>query len=189
MRIIRAVAVCAMSMSLGGCQSPTSASSSFDVDDFVDATTAPNPTTASESTDGRTYRVVRGNNQPDDILPFQFIASYNVTLTFNANSTNDSNDISFPVTITAAAAKVEQASGGIVTAPSGGEVEHYDAVILSSSTNTIAQVGAGAEMVFKVWYALPNKGREALITQTIAMKDSSDSPKTFAKEVTIRVAP
>jgi len=172
-----------------GCQSPTSASSSFNVDSFVDTTVSPNPTTAVANADGRTYRVVRGNNQPDDVLPFQFVTSYNVVLTFNANATNSTNNIKFPVTITSATAKIEQASGGIVTTSSSGDVEHYDSVIVSSTNNTISQVGAGVQMAFKVWYSLPSNGKEALITETIALRDSSDSAQTFAKTVQVRVSP
>jgi hypothetical protein len=114
--------------------------SSFNVDSFVDTTVSPNPTTAVTNTDGRTYRVVRGNNQPDDILPFQFVTTYNVVLTFNANATNSTNNIKFPVTITSATAKIEQASGGIVTTPSSGDVEHYDSVIVSSTITRLRRL-------------------------------------------------
>jgi len=189
MRTVCAMGLATATLGMMGCQSPTSSSSSFNVDNFVDSTVIPNPTAAVGSTDGRTYRVVRGNNQPDDVLPFQFITTYDIVLTFNANSTNNSNNVKFPVTITSATAKVEQAASGIVTTPSSGDVEHYDSAIVSSTTNAIAQVGAGVEMVFKVWYALPNGGREALITETISMKDSSDTPQTFAKTVQVRVSP
>ncbi|MEP7304732.1 MAG: hypothetical protein ABJA98_04370 [Acidobacteriota bacterium] len=189
MRLTCAMVIAAATLGTIGCQSPTSSSSSFNVDNFVDATITPNPSTAVASTDGRTYRVVRGNNQPDDVLPFQFITTYDIVLTFNANATNSSNNLTFPVTITSATAKVEQASSGIVTTPSSGDVEHYDSAIVSSTTNAVSQVGAGVEMVFKAWYALPNTGREALITETISMKDSSDTPQTFAKTVQVRVSP
>jgi len=172
-----------------GCQSPTSASSSFNVDNFVDATVSANPTSAETSADGRTYRVVLGNNQPDLVLPYQYSTSFSIVLTLNANATNSTNDIKFPVTITSGTAKVQQASGGIVSTPSGGDTEHYDSVILSSTTNAIAQVGGGAQLVIKVWYALPNNGKEALITETFTMKDSNDTPKTFSKDVQLRVSP
>ena len=189
MRAVRALCVIGVAMAAMACQSPTSASSTSNVDNFVDASVTPNPTAAAASTDGRTYRVVRGNNQPDDILPYQYTASFSVTLTLNANATNSSNNIKFPVTVTATTSKVEQASNGIITAPTSGETEHYDSIIQSSTTNTISQVGGGATMVFKVWYALPNNGKEALITENISMKDSSDSPQSFSKSVQVRVAP
>jgi len=189
MRWVRAAALVMGTVTAAGCQSPTSASSTFNVDNFVDATASPNPTTADADTDGRTYRVVLGNNQPDLVLPYQNITQFTVVLTLNANSTNSTNNIKFPVTITSGSAKVQQASGGIVSTPTGGDTEHYDSVILNSSTNTISQVGGSAQLLIKVWYALPNNGKEALITESIAMKDSSDSPQTFSKDVQVRVSP
>jgi hypothetical protein len=188
-RCARAILLLAGLVSASACQSPTSASSTFNVDNFVDATATPNPAPAVADTDGKTYRVVVGNNQPDEILPYQYIATYTVVLTINQNATNSSNDVKFPVTITTATAKVQQANNGIVTPPTGGETEHYDSVLLSSSTNSISQVGGGAQMVFQMWYALPSKGKEALITESVSMQDNSSSPKTFTKTVQIKVSP
>jgi hypothetical protein len=171
-----------------GCQSPTSASSTLNVDDFVDASVSPATATATPST-GRTYRVVRGNNQPDDVLPYQFTTTFTITTTINSKANADSVALTFPVTITAASGKVEQAAGGIVTPPTGGEVEHYESVLLSSSGSTIAGVGGGITMVFQVWYSLPNGNKEARVTETISMKDSTSSAKTFAKNVYVNIAP
>jgi hypothetical protein len=168
-----------------GCQSPSSASSTPKVDDFVDATITPNPAIAAADTDGKTYRVVRGNNQPDDIVPYQYVTTFTVTISFNSKAKD--NSIGFPVSIVSASGKVEQASGGIVTPPTGGDVEHYESVILSSTGSTISAVGGGITMSFEVWYALPSKGKEALVTETISMKDNN--AVTFAKSVPVRVAP
>jgi hypothetical protein len=187
MRLIRAAAVATLALMTAGCQSPTSASSTLNVDDFVDAA-VPAQATATPST-GRTYRVVRGNNQPDDVLPFQFTSVFNITVTVNSNANADSVALTFPVTITAATGKVEQASGGIVTPPTGGEVEHYESVLLSSSGSTIAGVGGGVTMVFQVWYSLPNGNKEARVTETISMKDSNSTAKTWTKDVHINIAP
>ena len=44
-------------------------------------------------------------------------------------------------------------------------------------------------MSFKVLYALANKSKEALITETISMKDSRDTPQTFSKSVQVRASP
>jgi hypothetical protein len=187
MRFVRAAAVLtALTAATAGCQSPTSASSTLKVDDFVDATITPNPATGVASS-GKTYRVVRGNNQPDDILAYQYTATFTITINLNSNSTSSSVNLSFPVTVTAASGKVEQASGGIVTPPTGGDVEHYESVILASSGSTVAAVGGGITMTFQVWYALPNGHREALITETISMKDNNGT--TFAKDVKINIAP
>jgi hypothetical protein len=38
-------------------------------------------------------------------------------------------------------------------------------------------------------HSLPNNGKESLVTETIAMKDSSDAPQTFSNEVQVRVSP
>jgi hypothetical protein len=186
MRFVRVAAVVTAVTATAGCQSPTSASSTLKVDDFVDSTITPNPATAVSSS-GKTYRVVRGNNQPDDVLPYQYTTTFSVTLNLNSNATSSSVNLSFPVTITAAAGKVEQASAGIVTPPTGGNVEHYESVILASSGSSIAAVGGGVTMTFQVWYALPSGNREALITETISMKDNNGT--TFAKDVKVNIAP
>jgi hypothetical protein len=189
MRSALAVSLVVVLCAATGCQSPTAASSTFNVDNFVDGSSSPNPVSADPSTDGRTYRVVRGNNQPDDVLTYQYVTSFTVTLSFNGNATNSSNNIKFPVTITSASTKVQQASGGIVSTPASGDTEHYDAVILGSSTSTISQVGAGATLTVKAWYSLPSNGKEALITESIAMKDSSSTPLSFTKDIQVRVSP
>jgi hypothetical protein len=129
--------------------------------------------------------VVRGNNQPDDILAYDWITRFSVTLTFNSNATSDDVDLTFPVTITAATAKVEQATGGIVTPPTGGDTEHYDSTIVSSTGAKFAAVGATQTVTFDVWYDLPSLRNEALVTVTINLKD--DDAVTFSKTVTVQV--
>jgi hypothetical protein len=188
MRFVRAAAVSATVLITAACQSPTSASSTLNVDDFVDAS-VPAQAIATPST-GRTYRVVRGNNQPDDVIPFQYTSTFMITTTINANASDSTVALAFPATITAVAGKVEQASGGIVTPPTNGDVEHYESVLLSSSGSTIAGVGGGVTMVFQIWYSLPNGNKEARVTETISMKDSTTTtPKTFAKDVHVNIAP
>jgi hypothetical protein len=189
-RIRRALALPACAVSLvatAACQSPTSASDTLDVDDFVTSVTTPSRAPAVESTDGKTYRVVRGNNQPDDVLPYKYVTTFAITLTINANATDDDIDLSFPCTITAASGKVQQASGGIVTPPTGGEVEHYESVILSTSNNTIGAVNGSATLTFRVWYSLPSGQKEALVTESISFKD--DDGATFTKNVDVLVEP
>ena len=187
-RCVRALLLVTGLLPAAGCQSPTSTSSTTNVDSFVDASVSPNPTTAIASS-GKTYRVVRGNSQPDEIIPFQWVTTFSVTFTLNSKATGKDIDLSFPVTVTSVSGKVEQAAAGIVTPPTGGEVEHYESVILSSSGSQVTDVGGAIQIVFQVWYSLPSGNREALITETINMKDSHDSPKTFPKVVQIRVAP
>jgi hypothetical protein len=176
-------------LSIGACQSATTTDSTLKVDDFVDSSVTPSPTNAVESTDGRTYRVVRGNNQPDEILLFDWKASYTVTVSLNKNATDKDVDLSFPVEITSTSVKVEQASGGIVTTPTGGDTEHYDSVMTSASGNKIAAVGGAVTMTFDVWYDLPSLRKEAVITTSVTFKDDSDSPKTFTKTIKVNVNP
>jgi hypothetical protein len=168
------------------CQSPTSTEDTLDVDDYVDVVVNPNPAQAGAA-DGRTYRVVRGNNQPDEILAFDWRTSFTLTVTLNQNATDGDLDLTFPVDITAATAKVQQASGGIVSPPTGTEVEHYEAVLAQASSNRFAGANSTNTMAFDVWYDLPSLRREALVTVTLAFRD--DKGKTFSKNVEVRVAP
>ena len=189
MLFVRVALMLAALAASAACQSPTSASSVLNVDDFVDATISPNPANATTDTGGKTYRVVRGNNQPDEVLPYQYTAVFTVTTSINSKATDANVALTFPVTITSAAGRVEQASGGIVTPPTGGDVEHYESFILSSTGSTISGVGAGVTMVFQVWYAMPSGKREARVTETISMADKSSATKTFTKNVYVNIAP
>lgn len=185
-RVLRAALITAL-VPLAACQSPTSASDTLDVDDFVDATVVPARANAAAAADGKTYRVVRGNNQPDDVLPYDWFTSFDITLAVNSNATDDSVDLEFPVTITAASGKVQQASGGIVTPPTGGDVEHYESVIAASSGSTIGAVNGAVTLTFQVWYDLPSLKKEALITQQVSFKDNNGV--TFTKNIDIIVNP
>ncbi len=187
-RVVRTAFTIAALIASLACQSTTSADAALNTDDFVDASVSPSIATASPST-GRTYRVVRGNNQPDEVLPYQYTTTFTITTTINSNANDASVKLTFPVTILSASGKVEQASSGIVTPPTSGEVEHYESVLLSSSSSTIAGVGGGVTMVFQVWYTLPNGSREARITESISMRDSTSSPKSFGKTVYVNTAP
>jgi hypothetical protein len=176
----------ALGIAMAGCQEPTE-DETLDVDDFLESSASPNPTNASESTDGRTYRVVRGNNQPDEILPFDWRTAFSVSVQLNNNATSDDVDLQFPVQLTSATVKVQQASGGIVSPPTGGEVEHYDSVTSQVTGNQFNAVNQPLSMVFDVWYDLPSLRREALITVTLAFAD--DDNTTFTKNVEVRVNP
>ncbi len=172
------------SFALGACQSPSDTDETLDVDDFVDTSVTPDPATAQTGSD-RTYRVVRGNNQPDDILAYDWKASFAVTVTLNGNALDEDIDLDFPVEITSATVKVQQASGGIVTPPTGGDTEHYESVITQSTTNKFNAANSSATMYFDVWYDLPSLRSEALATVTISFKD--DEGVSFTKEVTVRI--
>ena len=97
---------------------------------------SPDPATADAST-GRTYRVVRGNNQPDEILEFDWKTTFTVTVRLNDKASDSDLDLAFPVDITAATVKVNQATGGILSPPTGGSTEHQDYVIAQTSWQPI----------------------------------------------------
>ncbi len=170
---------------LFGCQNTTDPDETLAVDDFVEVTFSPSPAIGEAATDGKTYRVVRGNNQPDDILAYDWRTSFTMTVTLNSNTTDAG--VEFPVYITSASVKVEQASGGIVNPPTGGELEHYESVITATSGNRFDAEGNNVTMTFVVWYDLPNLLKEALITVTISFSD--DDGAAFSKSAKVAVAP
>ena len=86
-----------------------------------------------------------------------------------------------------AGAKVQQASGGIVSPPTGSETEHYETVLTQASSNRFEGVNSTNTMAFDVWYDLPSLRREALVTVSLAFRDKEN--KTFTKNVEVRVAP
>lgn len=171
---------------LAGCQNPTDPDDVVAFDEVVDVSAAPNPIAADTSTGGRTYRVVRGNNQPDEILPYDWHAVFTTTLTFNNNAVSDDVDVAFPVRITATTVAVKQASGGIITTPTGGETEKFDFAI-SAGSNTVSGVGVPLSTTFEVWYDLPSLRKEAIITVTFVFED--DDGATYQRAVDFTVAP
>jgi hypothetical protein len=182
-----ALLVAAMSLPfMAGCQSPTSADSSLDVDDFLETSVAPSPASADQSLDGRTYRLVRGNNQPDDILAYDWKTTFAVTLRMN-DKADDKNGVTFPVDLTSATITVKQASGGIVTTPTGGDVEHSEYIVSNSTSNRFAGVNTSITVTFDVWYDLPSLRKEALITAQFSFKDADGA--VFSKSVDVNVSP
>jgi hypothetical protein len=185
-RLTNGVLALLAALFLIGCQEPTE-DESFDVDDFVDTSVTPNPAVADAST-GKTYRVVRGNNQPDEILEYDWKTTFTVAVTLNGNATDtDGADLEFPVTLTSASVKVQQASGGIVNPPTGGETEHYESVIVQATANEFPGVNSSINTTFDVWYDLPSLRKEALATVTLSFQDNEG--KTFTKLVDVKVAP
>jgi hypothetical protein len=179
--------VIVIALSSGGCQSPTDPDDVVDYDEVLDATASPEPILANTETGGRTYRVVRGNNQPDDILPYDWHAVFTTTLTFNSQASDNDVDIDFPVKITATTVVVKQASGGIITPPSGTETEKSEFVILSTSSNQLTAIGTPTTTTFEIWYDLPSLRREAVVIVTFSFTDNDGT--VFQKERQITVAP
>jgi hypothetical protein len=184
-RLIGVLVLSAAAMT-AACQNPTDPDNVTKFDDALDVTASPNPIVADAATGGRTYRVVRGNNQPDEILAYDWHAIFNTTLTFNSKATSDDVDVAFPIKITSTTVAVKQASGGIVTTPTGGDTEKYDFVI-NASGNAFAAVGTPVSTGFEIWYDLPSLLKEAVVTLTFTFVD--DDGATYQKAVDFNVAP
>jgi hypothetical protein len=170
-----------------GCQSPTDPSDAISYSEVVDATATPDPIAADSDTGGRTYRIVRGNNQPDDILPYDWHAVFSTSLAFNSKATHKDVDIEFPVKISSTTLTIKQASGGIVTPPTGTETEKFEFVTLNATGNQVTAVNSPVSLTFEVWYDLPSLRKEAVVALTFSFVD--DDGATFQKTVDVRVAP
>ena len=182
MWVLSAIAVAAVA-----CQSPTDPDSAVDYSEIVDITAAPDPIQADTQTGGKTYRVVRGNNQPDDILEYDWHAIFNATVVFNSDATDDDIDVAFPIKITATTLSVKQAVGGINTPPTGSETEKSEFVPLSATGNQFTGINTPITLAYEVWYDLPNLRKEAIITLSFSFTD--DDGVAFTKSVDIQVAP
>ena len=170
-----------------GCQSPTNPTDRMTYDEAIDITSTPNPISADSDTGGRTYRVVRGNNQPDDILAYDWHSVFTAAITLNGNATDDDLDIDFPVRVVATTLTIKQASGGIITPPSGSETEKYEFVTLSASGNQIPSTNAPVTLTFEAWYDLPSLRKEAVVQVAASFVDNDGT--TFQKTTDLRVAP
>lgn len=185
-RVVNTVLVCVSIVAAAGCQSPTDPDDALEVDDFLEMSVTPNPATADASTDGRTYRVVRGNNQPDDILPYDWHSAFTVTATLNGKA-DDEDGLEFPVDITSVTVQVKQASGGIITPPPAGETEYSFPLITQVSGNRFTASNSSVQIGVEVWYDLPSLRKEAIATVNLAFKD--EDGQAFTKSYDVRIAP
>jgi hypothetical protein len=183
----RGVVVMLAGLAIAACQNPTDPSDDVNYTEAVDITASPDPIEAGASTDGKTYRVVRGNNQPDELVKYDWHAVFSTTLSLNDKSKDTDLDIDFPVRITGATLTVKQATGGIITPPSGSEKEAFEYVPLSASGNSFAAVGNPITMTFEAWYDLPSLRKESVVTLTFAFVDNDGT--SFQKSIDFRVAP
>jgi len=170
-----------------GCQKPTDPDDTVHVDEVIDINSAPDPIVADTATGGRTYRVVRGNNQPDDILPYDWHTLFSSTIVFNGKATDKDLDIDFPVKLSSTTLAVKQASDGIITPPTGTDKEYYDFVTLGASSNQVTGPNAPITLTFEVWYDLPSLRKEAVITATFVFVDNDGT--SFQRAVDFKVAP
>jgi hypothetical protein len=170
-----------------GCQRPTDPDDVIEYDEVVDVSASPDPIEADTSTGGKTYRIVRGNNQPDEIVPYDWHAVFSTTVSFNDQAVDEDIDVDFPVRISAATLTVKQASGGIVTPPTGGETEKYEFRTLNASGNEFAQTNSPINLTFEVWYDLPSLRKEAVVTLAYSFVDEDGT--AFQKTEDVQVAP
>lgn len=174
-RIERAAVLVAASW-LGACSAPTSSTTLK-----VDLTASPDPATAVAS-QGLTYTIKGDDTHADEIRTYPWTASFVVNMQETGGTALE---------ITSVNLRVQQAAGGIVIAPSGGEVEHYQ--FNSSASGNQLSANGHASVGFQVWYDLPNKGREALVTVTLGFKEVNKGDDgvqdTFQDSVDVKVLP
>ena len=159
-----------------GCSSPTSPSTLT-----ATLTATPNPTSATPAS-GVSYTIVGDATHPDVTKDYPYTTSFVVNIQETGGTA---------LNITAVNLKVQQASGGIVIAPSGGDIEHFQ--FNSSASGNLLPAKGTATVGFQVWYDLPNKGREALVTVSISFQevtaDSTGVMQTFQSSVSVKVSP
>jgi hypothetical protein len=173
-RALRIVLPVVAAAALGACSSPTESDPDFD----VTFTASPDPAIASGPT-GVQYKVTNA----DDTVSFyeyDYRTSFTVTIQENAG---------MALEITSINLTVQQATGGIVIPPSGGDQVYYK-FGSSAATSHINAKGA-ADVGFDVWYDLPNQGREALLTVsfTFDYEDEDDNTYTYSDTFKVKVAP
>jgi ABC-type glycerol-3-phosphate transport system substrate-binding protein len=156
------------------CSSPTSSSPDFD----VTLTANPDPASATASS-GVQYKVTN----PDSTVSYfnyQWSSYFTVTIQENAGLALD---------ITQLNATVQQATGGIVIPPSGGD-QVYFKFTSTAAVNHINAKGS-APVTFQVWYTLPNGSREALVTTAFnfTYTDSSNNVTPYSKTFDVKIAP
>ena len=183
LRTVRGAAVLLGAVGLLACQSPTDPD---EVTDFIDVTVSPDPAGAVGGT-GRTYKVEGNGDDPDEIREYDWKTTFTLTVTLTEDAQAENVELDFPVDINAATVRVQQASGGIITPPTGGETERYDFVIAQATSNRFVGINNPIDMTFEVWYDLPSLRKEALVNVTLSFED--DSGATFTEVVPVRVAP
>lgn len=188
-RVARLLLTGLTALAVSACQKTDSTSTTLKVDDFVISSYSPNPAAADGPGTGVNYRVVIGNNQPDEIREYQYHVPFGLTVTINNNATSSSVALTFPATISSASAVVHQASGGIIVPPSSTDAEYSKCNIANSSGSTIGGVNGSINMNWECWYTLPSGHKEAVVVVTLNFTDDSSTPKTFTKTVNVNVAP
>ena len=174
-------------LSAAGCQNPTDPGTTVNYSEALDITVDPDPIVADGATGGKLYRVVRGNNQPDEMLAYDWHAVFSSKLSLNDKATDEDLDLDFPVRITGATLTVKQATGGIISPPSGSDTEKFEYVPLTASSNQFGAINSPITLTFEVWYDLPSLRKESVVTLTYAFVDNDGT--SFQRIVDFKVAP
>ncbi len=174
-------------LALPACQNPNEPTDTVDYSEALEITVNPDPIEADGATGGKTYRVVRGNNQPDELLPYDWHTVFSSTLVLNDKANDEDLDLDFPLRITGATLTVKQATGGIITPPSGSEKEAFEYVPLSASGNQFPGIGSPITLSFEVWYDLPSLRKECVVTLNYSFVDNDGTG--FSRSVDFKVAP
>ncbi len=160
--LVAAVTFCA-------CDSPTT-STTLD----VDYTPSPDPAVATVS-HGVSYTITNADDSTTTVA-YPWVTSFTVEMKEQGGMDLD---------ISAVNLTVQQASGGIVITPSGGDSVHYKFTTAASGNHLAA--GGTAAMGFTVWYDNPNDQREALVTVTLGFQDEDDY--SYSDSFSVKVAP
>ena len=182
-----ALAVTVTGLLIAACQNPASPDNTVNYHEALDVTVTPDPIEADTQTGGKMYRAVRGNNQPDEMLAYDWHAVFSSTLVLNDNARKEELNIDFPLRITAATLTVKQATGGIITPPGGTEKETFEYVPLSASSNQFPGVASPITVSFEVWYDLPSLRKECVVTLSYSFVDNDGTG--FSRSVDFKVAP
>jgi hypothetical protein len=174
-------------LSASACQNPSSPGDTVNYNEALDISVTPDPIEADSSTGGKVYRVVRGNNQPDEMLPYDWHTVFSSTLVLNANANKDELNLDFPIRITGATLSVKQATGGIITPPSGTDKEAFEYVPLGASSNQFPGIASPVTLSFEVWYDLPSLRKECVVTLAYSLVDNDGT--SFSRAVDFKVAP
>jgi hypothetical protein len=157
-------------LGLPACSAPTS-SSSIDVTLTYD----PDPASASGPGTGVTYKVT---NSDDTTSYYEY--DWRTTFSVHIQETGGK-----ALDITQLNITVQQATGGIVIPPSGGDQIYYK-FNSSAATNHVNAKGS-ADVGFDVWYDNPNGNKEALITVGLNFEDEDSIG--YSETVKVKVAP
>jgi hypothetical protein len=168
-QLSRAILIALAVAWIAACDSPTE-STSID----VTLSSSPDPAVA-EASSGVSYTIEGDDNHPDEVIEYPWRTSFVLMAHEEEGMALD---------VTAVTLRVQQASGGIVIAPSGGDTEHYQ--FNSSAGGNHLNANGSLSIGFEVWYDLPNEGREALVTVTVTFRDEDN--RTYSGSLEVKVS-